>query len=76
MPRAGSTLIEQILASHPEVEGTMELPDIPALAKRLGGRKLKSDASAYPECLADPGAGELEALGANYLETTRVQRKT
>jgi tetratricopeptide (TPR) repeat protein len=76
MPRAGSTLIEQILASHPLVEGTMELPDIPALAKRLGARKLKSDPSLYPECLAGLGADELTALGADYLATTRVQRKT
>ncbi len=63
MPRAGSTLIEQILASHSEVEGTMELPDIPALAKRLGGRKLKSEPTAYPESLAGLSAAELEALG-------------
>jgi len=76
MPRAGSTLIEQILASHSRVEGTMELPDIPALAKRLGARKLKSDASAYPECLADLDAGALAALGTEYLEGTRIQRKT
>jgi len=76
MPRAGSTLIEQILASHPQVEGTMELPDIPALAKGLGARKLKSEPSAYPECLADLGADQLRALGEDYLETTRVQRKT
>ena len=76
MPRAGSTLIEQILASHPEVEGTMELPDIPALAKRLGGRKLRADASAYPECLAGLGPDELSALGEEYLEATRIQRKT
>ncbi|HEY5721898.1 MAG TPA: sulfotransferase [Allosphingosinicella sp.] len=76
MPRAGSTLVEQILASHSEVEGTMELPDIPALVKRLGGRKLKREESAYPECLADLGAAELEALGAEYLERTRIQRKT
>ncbi|MBA3676924.1 MAG: sulfotransferase [Sphingosinicella sp.] len=76
MPRAGSTLVEQILASHPEIEGTMELPDIPALAKRLGGRKLTSDESAYPECLADLSADELQSLGAEYLERTRIQRKT
>jgi len=76
MPRAGSTLIEQILASHPQVEGTMELPDIPALAKRLGGRTLKAEASAYPECLADLGADALRALGEDYLEATRIQRKT
>jgi tetratricopeptide (TPR) repeat protein len=76
MPRAGSTLIEQILASHAEIEGTMELPDIPALAKRLGGRKTRSDASAYPECLAELGPDELRALGEEYLEATRIQRKT
>jgi len=76
MPRAGSTLIEQILASHPQVEGTMELPDIPALAKRLGGRKLKAEVSAYPDCLAELRADELRALGEEYLEGTRIQRKT
>ena len=63
MPRAGSTLIEQILASHPEVEGTMELPDIPAIARRLGGRKLRSDESAYPDCLADLDADALARAG-------------
>ena len=76
MPRAGSTLVEQILASHSEIEGTMELPDIPALVKRLGGRRLKSEASAYPECLAGLDPAALEALGAEYLERTRIQRKT
>lgn len=76
MPRSGSTLIEQILASHPEVEGTMELPDIPAMAKRLGGRKLKSDETAYPDCLAGLGADELRALGEEYLDRTRIQRRT
>ena len=54
MPRAGSTLVEQILASHPQVEGTMELPDIPAIARRLDGRRPQADASVYPECLAEP----------------------
>lgn len=76
MPRAGSTLIEQILASHPAVEGTMELPDIPALARRLGARKLRSQDSAYPECLAELEPAELRALGEEYLERTRIQRKT
>jgi tetratricopeptide (TPR) repeat protein len=76
MPRAGSTLIEQILASHPEVEGTMELPDISDLAKRLGGRKARDELSDYPECLADLDAEALAGLGAGYLESTRIQRKT
>jgi len=76
MPRAGSTLIEQILASHPLVEGTMELPDIPALAKRLNGRRLRSDPSRYPEILADLAPDALRAFGEEYLRGTRVQRKT
>ena len=76
MPRAGSTLIEQILASHPRVEGTMELPDIPELARRLGGRRAKGEASAWPECLAALDGSGLAALGADYLESTRIQRKT
>jgi tetratricopeptide (TPR) repeat protein len=76
MPRAGSTLIEQILSSHPEVEGTMELPDVPALAKRLGGRRTRNDPNHYPDCLAGLDADALRALGEEYLERTRIQRKT
>ncbi len=67
MPRAGSTLIEQILASHSLVEGTMELPDMPALAARIGVRKGGLDAVS---------ADEVQALGAEYIERTRIQRKT
>lgn len=66
MPRAGSTLIEQILASHSEVEGTSELPDIPALARRHGN---------YPDNLSDLSADSLRQLGEAYLERTRVQRR-
>ncbi|MEO5577821.1 MAG: sulfotransferase [Sphingomicrobium sp.] len=76
LPRAGSTLIEQILASHPDIEGTTELPDIPMIAKRLGGRKRQSDQSAYPDCLADLPAEELRSLGVEYLERAQIQRVT
>jgi tetratricopeptide (TPR) repeat protein len=76
LPRAGSTLIEQILASHTEVEGTMELPDIIAIARRLGGRRRKDETSAYPEALAGLSKDELAALGEEYLERTRIQRKS
>ena len=71
MPRAGSTLIEQILASHPAIEGTGELPDIPMIARRLGGRS-----RAYPDCLTDLDPAELHALGAEYLDRAQVQRAT
>jgi tetratricopeptide (TPR) repeat protein len=77
MPRAGSTLVEQILASHSEVEGTMELPDVALLVRRLaGGGKPGSEEVAYPEVLADLDAATLRVLGEEYLERTRIQRKT
>ncbi|HEX8061667.1 MAG TPA: sulfotransferase [Allosphingosinicella sp.] len=76
MPRAGSTLLEQILASHAQVEGTMELPDIPALVKRLGARTRKSEEGAHPETLATLPPEELRALGEEYLERARIHRKT
>ena len=76
MPRAGSTLVEQILSSHPAIEGTAELPDIPAIARRLDGRKTRGDPSHYPDCLADLTADELGDLGREYLERASIQRFT
>lgn len=67
LPRAGSTLIEQILASHSQVEGAMELPDLGLIARRLGG--------GYPEAAARLQPGALTALGEDYLAATRVHRK-
>jgi tetratricopeptide (TPR) repeat protein len=72
LPRSGSTLIEQILASHPMIEGTQELPDILRLVQRLAG----DDRSRYPALLANFDGNALRGLGASYLETTRPQRKT
>ncbi len=66
MPRAGSTLIEQILASHSRVEGTMELPDIPALAARLDGA----------DAIASMTGEQMRRMGEAYLDRTRIQRKT
>jgi hypothetical protein len=74
LPRSGSTLIEQILASHSMVEGTMELPDIIALAKRLGGGKVRG--GSYPGILAELAPDQIKALGDEYIASTRVQRKT
>jgi len=67
MPRAGSTLVEQILSSHSLVEGTSELPDVPALARKIG---------AYPEAIVGASASERRALGQEYLKRTAVQRRT
>lgn len=72
LPRSGSTLIEQILASHSDVEGTMELPDITAMVGRLRDNAGKP---FYPDVIANLSAVELRALGEEYLERTRVHRK-
>jgi predicted Zn-dependent protease len=75
MPRAGSTLIEQILSCHSAIEGTMELPDIPALALGLGREKY-DDGRRWIEALAETPAERLAELGAAFLQRTAVQRKT
>lgn len=69
LPRAGSTLIEQILASHSQVEGTSELPIVPILMQRLSGDELSADPAAL-----DPAA--LRELGEEYLQAARLHRKT
>ncbi|GFE84745.1 hypothetical protein GCM10011487_67450 [Steroidobacter agaridevorans] len=76
LPRAGSTLLEQILSSHPLVEGTMELPDILDMARALGGGRARGEASRYPEVLADLSADQLRELGDQYIANTSIQRKT
>jgi tetratricopeptide (TPR) repeat protein len=74
LPRSGSTLLEQILASHSLVDGTKELPDILALARRLGGKRKKEDVSRYPAILAELSDQQFRELGEEYLERTRIQR--
>ncbi|TNE61054.1 MAG: sulfotransferase family protein [Alphaproteobacteria bacterium] len=74
LPRAGSTLVEQILSSHSAVEGTMELPDIISMARRLGGKKTLDQPGEFPENLARLKPHELAALGTEYLTRTQVQR--
>lgn len=76
LPRSGSTLLEQILSSHSQVEGTMELPDMGGIAKTLSGVTRKSQPSNYPEALAALSAAQCRALGEQYLAQTRIQRKT
>jgi tetratricopeptide (TPR) repeat protein len=77
MPRAGSTLVEQILASHSAVEGTMELPNIISMAAELGSvADARSDERPYPGVLARLDAVATRRLGEEYLEETRIQRKT
>src|SRR5450631_750764 len=74
LPRAGSTLLEQILASHSQVEGTMELPDIPRIVQELQGRESTDANPRYPRVLAELPAEEFRRLGEKYLADTRVYR--
>jgi tetratricopeptide (TPR) repeat protein len=76
LPRAGSTLLEQILSSHSMVEGTMELPDIPQIARELAGRDEGRGETPFFDAVAALPAHELRALGERYLAATRVYRKT
>ena len=76
LPRAGSTLLEQILSSHSAVEGTMELPEITSITRELRGQGGVGQAMPYHDALEAMGADELRALGERYLRHTRIQRKT
>jgi predicted Zn-dependent protease len=75
LPRSGSTLIEQILASHSMIEGTTELPDLMAIAARLAGRRDVGEPVRYPELLADLTPDQRTALGEEYIARTRVNRR-
>jgi tetratricopeptide (TPR) repeat protein len=74
LPRSGSTLLEQILASHPQVEGTRELVEIPVLALETMSQANPTGQPPYPESLAALGRQDLEALAARYLSRTQVHR--
>jgi tetratricopeptide (TPR) repeat protein len=72
LPRSGSTLIEQILASHSQVEGTRELPYIPTIARELAGPP--ETAARYPENLASLDKSRVEALALRYLASAQKHR--
>ncbi len=75
LPRSGSTLLEQILASHPDVDGTQELHDIPRIVSEFQGQGSNCGSARYPDLL--PGLDPLlfERLGRRYLDETRVYRR-
>ncbi len=73
LPRSGSTLLEQILASHPDVDGTQELHDIPRIVSEL--RESERGAAGYPDLLPDLDPLLFERLGRRYLDETRVYRR-
>jgi len=74
LPRSGSTLIEQILASHSAVEGTHELADVPRIVADLRGRETDGDIPRYPAVLASLSAADFQRLGEKYLADTRIYR--
>jgi hypothetical protein len=75
LPRSGSTLIEQILASHSQVEGTLELPEIPRLSQELQGRESSDTNPRYPGVLRDLLASDFQRFGEKYLADTRIYRQ-
>lgn len=79
MPRAGSTLLEQILSCHSAIEGTSELPDMITLTRDLKNEARETDwgdRAVQAQVLARKSAAELQALGERYIENTRIHRKT
>ena len=72
LPRSGSTLVEQILASHSEVEGTMELPNIMNIARKLGNSSKEN--TAYPEIISSLNRTDLINLGKTFIEETKFIR--
>lgn len=74
LPRSGSTLLEQILASHSRVEGTQELASVQYVVANLRGRDPDLDNPRYPRVLAELGAEDVRRLGEQYLSATRVYR--
>ncbi len=74
LPRSGSTLIEQILASHSQVEGTQELADVPRIVVDLQGRDWQAEEPRYPGVLAQLTPEDFTRLGERYLHDTRGYR--
>ena len=75
LPRAGSTLLEQILSSHSQVDGTLELPNILSLSQRLRRKGRGADNRPYPENLADLSPEECAQYGREYIRETRIHRQ-
>ena len=74
LPRAGSTLLEQILSSHSQVDGTMELPNMLALAQKLRRGERMGSKSHYPQVLTSLSAEQLTEFGQTFIDETRVHR--
>ena len=72
LPRSGSTLLEQILASHSQVEGTAELPYVGIVSNSVG--RNRADGVNYPHAMRGLDAVQLRQLGQDYLDLARIHR--
>jgi len=76
LPRAGSTLLEQILSSHSRVDGTLELPNVLSLAQQLRRRGRSGPEPDYPDILMELSDEEIRQFGQQYIDDTRIHRKS
>ena len=74
LPRAGSTLIEQILASHSMIDGTLELPNILSLAQSLRGEDIYGKAGKYPKIMSNFTSGQRVDMGNKFIDETMMHR--
>ena len=75
LPRAGSTLLEQILSSHSNVDGTLELPNVLSLSQKLRRQKIQGVCPGYPFILERLTKNDFAEFGRNYINDTRCHRK-
>ena len=75
LPRAGSTLIEQILASHSMIDGTLELPNILSIAQSLRGDDIYGKLGNYPKSMQSLTLQQRESFGKSFIDDTRMHRK-
>jgi len=75
LPRAGSTLIEQILASHSMIDGTLELPNILSIAQSLRGDDIYGKEGNYPKSMLSLTHEQRDSLGKKYIDETKMHRK-
>jgi tetratricopeptide (TPR) repeat protein len=75
LPRSGSTMLEQILSSHSQVDGTLELPNILSMAQKLRNQGKQENEHSYPEILAQLSADEIQAMGEKFIADTKIHRQ-
>lgn len=74
LPRAGSTLLEQILSSHSQIDGTLELPNILSLSQRLRRMTVDKETPGYPKVLPLLDKEQYSEFGREFIEDTRIHR--